>query len=198
MTAAFLEAVRSLVQPCTFLLVAPIVLAVVVAGARWYAAGAAVGGAVVGGWALAGNWWFLGDAAVRAAGAGLVVAVAAVAVAARLPGRRRPLLVVPAVAAVAVLATAWWRPCVGDQLGTILTAAQTGVAGQLPGMTAYMLGTMLPVVALACLRRLVSVGPPMSELARGAAIAGSAILGVALLAGRHDDVVVALTRWTQG
>ena len=42
---------------------------------------------------------------------------------------------------LAFLGTLWWRPCVGEELGVILTgAANDGLAGELLGMAAYMAG----------------------------------------------------------
>ena len=44
---------------------------------------------------------------------------------------------------VGFVVTLWWRPCIGTDLGSILTGARDGVADQLPGISTYMLGSML-------------------------------------------------------
>ena len=102
----------------------------------------------------------------------------------------------PVAAAVALLATMWWRPCVGEELGSILTNAQTGLAGQIPGMTAYLLGAMTPVAIVALAMNV--AGP--TERRRAVVGVTAALVGVvvvgALAVGRHDSVVVTLTRWT--
>ncbi len=201
MLPAFLEGVRSLVQPCTVLLVAPIVAVVVAAGARWSAVAAAVGAAVVGGWNLAGGWWFLHGDALRIAGA-VFVGIVGLLIAARGDERLRrfdrPAARAALVAVASVLATLWWRPCVGDELGAILTASQDGMIGQVPGMTAYMLGTLLPVIAVGFARELVPAGGRVRVAAGVSATTFAVVLGTALVLGRHADLVGTLTRWSEG
>ena len=201
MFGAFAEAIRATVQPCSFLLIVPILVVVLATGARWLPTATAVGAAVVGGWLLASNWLILDGWQLQLSAAVALIAIVAVALVPfdeRLNTLRSDRAGVPVAAGVSLLATMWWRPCVGEELGSILTDAQTGLAGQLPGMTAYMLGAMVPVVMVALVVNVVG----MTERRRATIGASAALLGVvvvgALAVGRHDSVVVTLTRWTLG
>ena len=201
--APFAEAVRSTAQPCTFLLIVPTVAAVVAAGARWQALIGAVVGGVVGGWMLADNRVVLDGSSLRLSA--LVVIVALVLLASRRAraafpraGRHldRPGVQAVVVGGLTLVATMWWRPCVGEQLGVILNGAQDAPAGQLLPMTAYILGALVPVAIVAAARYVVE--PPRRVVdAFGWAFAFVGIVvASSLAAGQHDDVVVTLTRWT--
>lgn len=200
MVGAFLEAIRATIQPCTFLLLAPIAALVIVAGARWWSLAAATAATVLGGWLVAANWWVLDGWLLRLSGAVFAVAVTAVAWAAvdhRLDPLRRPAFVVPVVAAMSFVASLWWRPCVGKELGVILTGAQHDLPGQLPGMTAYMLGAMWPLTAIVLGRVAIAPGRRAALSMIAVATSLAAVIGVALVLGRHGDVVITLTRWTR-
>jgi hypothetical protein len=158
---------------------------------------AAVGATIVGGLLLASNWFILDGWQLQVSAGVAVAAIVAVAAAPfddRLISLRNDRVAAPVAAGVSLLATMWWRPCVGEELGAILTDAQTGLAGQIPGMTAYMVGSMLPVLIVALAVNV--VGP----VARQRAAVGSGVVGLvvvgALAVGRHDSVVVTLTKWT--
>lgn len=198
MDGAFFEAIRSLTQPCTLLFMVPTLAIVVAASARWYVVAAAIGAAIVGGWALAGDWWSLDDFGLRVAGA-VFVALAAGPAFSR-DGLRSAQETNPALAGVAVaggtlMATAWWRPCVGEHLGLILDGSR-GAGHQLPAMAAYMLGLMLPVVAAGLLHQLGGHEHRTARWARSMAAMLGAAIGLALVGGVHDDLVVVLSRWT--
>ncbi len=200
MIGAFLEAIRATVQPCTFLLLAPTAVVVVVAGARWWSLVAANAAAVFGGWLLAANWWILDGGLLRLSGivfAIVVTTIAGAAVVGRPDLLRRPVTLVPAVAAMSFLASLWWRPCVGNELGVILTEAQRDLSGELPGMTAYMLGAMWPLAAIVLARIAIAPVRRTSVAVLAASTSFAVVIGVALALGRHGDVVVTLTRWTQ-
>lgn len=202
MIGPFVEAVRASSQPCTVLLVLPSLTAVLAVRARWSALFAALVAAVVGGWLVAANWYVLDGWTLRLSASVVVVALGLVVAGARreawhaLRGRS----VAAAIGGGSTLvATMWWRPCVGDELGSILTAAQHGGAdlvGQLVPMLSYMVGAMVPVIAAALVVRLVEPGPTASSsIAVVAGLVGAA-LAASLVLGHHDDVVVTLTRWT--
>lgn len=202
----FAEAVRSTFQPCTFLLIAPILAAVLAARARWQALVGAIVGAVVGGWILIDNRWILDGWSLRVSAVLVATALTAIVMSPTDAddtdgaGGRRFRLAGPArwsaVGVIAVIATMWWRPCVGSELGAILNGAQDGRAGQMMPMAAYMLGAMVPVAVVVALRH--AVEPPERVLAAitQAGAAAGVIVAVFLVTGRHDDVVVTLTRWT--
>jgi len=200
--APFAEAVRATAQPCTFLLIVPTLAAVLAAGARWQALVGAVFGGVLGGWLLADNRIVLDGAWLRLSG---VVAIAAFVVLASPTARRvvpgagrldRPEAQAGVVAALTLLATMWWRPCVGAELGVILNGAQDGLAGELLPMAAYMVGALVPVAIVVALRYVVEPSDRVSSAVGWVfAIVGVVVAG-SLVAGQHDDVVVTLTRWT--
>ena len=201
MFAAFAEAVRSTTQPCSFLLIVPTLMIVLVARGRWQAVVAAVGAAVVGGWLLAANRFVLEGAWLRISAA----MVALVVVALMVPTARRRWPAVSSVgvqagaaAAVTLIASQWWRPCVGAELGTILTRSQHGVVGQMPTMAVYMLGTMMPIVLVALAVRVLEVGEHQLGVVGWISATIVGVIAVSLVLGRHDAVVVTLTRWTLG
>jgi len=65
---------------------------------------------------------------------------------------------------VGAFAGATWLPCVGEELGSILTAASRDPWSGLAGMALYLLGVMWPVFALAVLADL---APPISRALEG-------------------------------
>lgn len=191
----FTEAVRATIQPCTFLLIVPTLAAVVAAGAHWQALAGATVAAVVGGWLLADNRFLLDGAWLRVSGLLAIVLFALLVI----PGERYLGHVrgqAGIVAAVTLLATMWWRPCVGEELGVILNGAQGGLAGELLPMASYMLGALVPVAVVVAARY--AAEPPqrwVSSMGLAFAAVG-VVIGASLLAGQHDEVVVTLTRWT--
>ena len=201
MLGPFVEAVRATAQPCTFLLIAPMAIAVVCARARWSALLAAVGAAIVGGWLLAANWFLL-DGAMLAVSAIVVIVLLGVLAIPQV-GRRWPIVAedrsrAAIVGTVTLVATMWWRPCVGSELGSILTASQDGVSGELFPMAVYMIGASVPVVAIALAYAAVEPSERYADALSWAAYAGAIVVAGSLALGQHDQVVVALTRWTTG
>jgi cytochrome c biogenesis protein CcdA len=100
------------------------------------------------------------------------------------------------VGLLTLVATMWWRPCVGEQLGIILNGAQDGLAGELLPMAAYMIGAMVPVAIVVA--AMYATEPPRrlsNTISWVFAVTGVVVAG-SLVAGQHDEVVVTLTRWT--
>ncbi|MEO6651240.1 MAG: hypothetical protein ABIP17_01115 [Ilumatobacteraceae bacterium] len=201
----FAEAVRATVQPCTFLMIVPTATAVIAASARWQALVAAVAAAIVGGWILADNEFLLDGAALR--WSAVVVALALVALLLPLLRERvpiptqlmgRPWTQAAIVAFVVLVATQWWRPCVGRELGNVLSDAQFDLVGQLLPMAFYMLGVMVPIAALVALRYLVEPAERWQAALSGVAGTVGVVIALFLVAGRHESVTVTLTRWTLG
>lgn len=197
MISTFLEAVRATTQPCTFLLLAPTLVTITVVRAGWSALVGALVAAIVGGWLLATSSVVLDGTALQVSA---VVAAGVWTLAAAAPSQRRLAWAGTATARTTIavggtfVATLWWRPCVGSELGRLLTAAQVDPAPAFVGLAVYMIGAMMPVVVVvlaAC-----AVAAP-ERAATAVAIAGCVLAGT-LAIGRHDSVVVALTRWTQG
>lgn len=146
MFGAFAEAVRATTQACTLLLLAPVLAVVIATRCRWQSLVAALIAAVIGGWVLAANSILLDDFQIRVSAALVLAALVLIVIGPRhekfgwAAGAGVQTL---AVGGVTLLATLWWRPCVGTELGVILTDARKGLAGQLPGMAAYMIGSTL-------------------------------------------------------
>lgn len=199
MLSAFAEAIRATTQPCTLLLLLPSLIMAVVTRGRWAPFAAMVVAAVAGGWLFLANVVALTGLSLQASGvlvsAVLVVLLAAPAVS-WLDWATRPWAQTAAAGCVTFVATQWWRPCIGSELGAILTASSRGLAGQLPGMTAYMLGAILPVLGVVFVIRAIDPTPLHALVAgRIAAVAGLILAG-SLAIGRHDELVSALTQWT--
>lgn len=199
MLPAFLEAIRATAQPCTLLLLAPPIVMAIATRARWAPLAAIGVGAILGGWLFVANLVALDGWQLQASGV-LVIALIALVVLAptvsALDHADTQFVQLLAAGTVAFVCTLWWRPCIGTELGAILTASRRGVPGQLPGISAYMLGALVPVLAVVLVLRAVDPSPATS---RRAALAGSAIgvlIAGALALGRHDELVTALTRWT--
>jgi uncharacterized membrane protein required for colicin V production len=200
MISAFAEATRATTQPCTLLLLLPALLMAIIARGRWVPFAAICVGAVLGGWLFIANVVSLSDTQLQLSGILVAVAVGATVAApfvSWLTWLERPTAQAALAGGVAFTATLWWRPCIGVELGSILTASRSGVAHQLPGITAYMLGAMLPVLAVVLIMRAIDPSPRAAQ--RAAFVAGGVGLVVAgaLTIGRHDELVAHLTRWTQ-
>ena len=176
-------------------------MAVITRG-RWAPFAAMCVGAVLGGWLFIANVVVLSDTSLRLSGllvASILAILLAAPVVAGLGSADRAGVRAAAADAVTFIATLWWRPCIGSELGTILTASRDGLAAQLPGITAYMLGAMVPVLAVV----LVMPGgrPDATSCPGRGRVAGlvGLVVAAALTIGRHDDLVTALTpidaRW---
>ncbi|MCP4958450.1 MAG: hypothetical protein GY925_04175 [Actinomycetia bacterium] len=201
MFGAFAEAVRATAQPCSFLLVVPITLIVLTTGARRCVTAAAVVGAVAGGWLLTANWFVLDGVWLRLSAVCAMGALATITWASHerfSEGAADGPIFAWAVAALAVISTMWWRPCVGHELGAILTNSQSGLAHQLPGMTAYMFGTMVPVVATALVVEVVAPSARQRLWIGSSAGALGIVVSGALALGHHHLLVRSLTLWTSG
>ena len=96
------------------------------------------------------------------------------------------------------LGTLWWRPCVGEELGAILTgASRGGLAGQVLGMSAYILGAMVPVVIVGLFVRAIGPSERQNVWLASATTGLAVMLGTALAFGQYDQLVETLTRWSQ-
>lgn len=212
MLDAFVEGVRSITQACQLVVLVPVAALVLAGRARAAVVGAAVGGVVLGGWLFVTRSLVLDDTAIRWSGllvVALVVAVGlpALAETSTVAGRwlpsgalrplRHPALAPAAVALVAVVATTWWRPCVGEQLGRILTSAPDEPVAQAPATFGFMLGMALPLVAVGLL--VAAIRPPARPLAIGSLAAGGVtiVLAASVVAGQQGEIVAQLLEWSQ-
>lgn len=156
------------------MLFVPGVVAILAGRARWPVVMAAVLAT------LAGMWW-------RAAGNGAIDGpwsnvLGLLLGGGLLAGWRRPRLM-PVVGAVFGIAGAlWWQPCVGRELGDILTRGVDDPVGIGPALAAFGSGVLLPLPAAALAVK--SLGHPSQQnavqLSRGAGllIGGLAAFGI--------------------
>lgn len=199
MLAAFAEAVRATTQPCTLLLILPSIVMATITRGRWAPFAAICVGAVLGGWLFIANLVALSDVQLQLSGVLVALAIGALLAAPCAPSLAWATTTsakTVVAGAVSFVATLWWRPCIGTELGAILTASRRGTSGQLPGITAYMLGTFVPVLAVVLAIR--ALDPSAVAARRADWVAGGIGLVVAgaLTIGRHDELVGTLTRWT--
>lgn len=199
MFSAFAEAIRATTQPCTLLLLLPPVAMAVITRGRWAPFAAMCVGAVVGGWLFIANVVALTDRQLQVSGLLVALAIASVLAAPSVPwlhwaGDRRTEAGI--AGGITFVATLWWRPCIGTELGVILTAARNGVPPQLPGITAYLLGAMLPVLAVVLVARAIDPSPTATKHTARVAGGVGLVVAFALAVGRHDELVSALSRWT--
>ena len=135
MIPAFLEAIRASTQPCTLLLVLPSILMAIVTRGRWAPFAAICVGAVIGGWLFIANVVLLSDAQLQISGVLVIGVITFVIVAPyvdSLAWARGTAVQTGAAGAVAFVATLWWRPCIGAELGSILTASLRAKVLSLP------------------------------------------------------------------
>jgi hypothetical protein len=196
---AFFEAIRATTQPCTLLLLLPPLVMAIVTRGRWSAFAATCAGAVLGGWLFIANVVALDRWQLQLSGA-LVVAAIGAAIAApsfvRLRWVATPGVEAATAGLVTFAATLWWRPCIGEELGAILTSARMGLLGTLPGVTAYMLGAMMPVLAVVLAVRAIDPSAPAAHRLGRVAGGFGVVVAAAVAIGRHDELVTTLTRWT--
>ena len=215
MSDPFVEGVRSIVQVCNLVVLVPVALTIVAARGRWSAVVGAVGGVVVGGWLFATTRFgtitdlelrFSAVAVIvavlilgagRAAGTASPVATARTmgAIAARTAASPTATWAVPAL--IGLIVVQWWRPCVGVELGTILTEAPGEPWRQLVPASGFMLGLSVPLVAIGLIY---AAWQPSSRLATKGAVAGSllcAVLAGSVVAGQHGEIVSRLFQWSR-
>jgi len=199
MLAAFAEAIRATTQPCTLLLLLPALVMAAITQGRWAPFVAICIGAVLGGWLFVANVVAVSDGALQISGV-LVGALIILAITSpsvpwlRWADHRN--IGTTTAGVVGFVATLWWRPCIGTELGSILTSARDGVAGQFPGISAYMLGTMMPVLAAVLLVRAIDPAPETTRRVTWVAGGIGVVVAAALAIGRHEELVTTLTRWT--
>ncbi|MBT8199672.1 MAG: hypothetical protein KJO36_04060 [Acidimicrobiia bacterium] len=96
------------------------------------------------------------------------------------------------------LATWLWAPCVGKELGTILNAAPESPGSQLIPIGLFVLGLSIPLLVIGLLPvvfpSLVRVERPLASAAMGLVV----FIGVAMMLGWYDDVVIQLNQWSVG
>jgi len=210
MIGAFVEGVRSLGQACHLVILAPVALTIVAARGRWPAVVGAVGGVVLGGWLfVTDRFGPITDVELRVTAVVLVVAVAAVG----FPGIFRrdrpswarglgnavqsPLGTAGITAGVGVMVAQWWRPCVGVELGSILTAAPDDPWGELLPTIGFMLGVSIPLIVIGLVYAAWKPGPSTVKTLGWAGSVLTVGLAVSVIAGQHGEIVSRLFEWSR-
>lgn len=210
MIDAFVEGIRSLGQVCHLVILAPVALTIVAARGRWPAVVGAVFGVVLGGWLFATNRFGpITDVELRITAMGLIVAVVAVGFPSIFRRDRptwarglgdavqSPLGTAGITAGVGVVVAQWWRPCVGVELGSILTAAPDDPWGELLPTIGFMLGISVPLIVIGLVY---AAWKPGTSVTRPLGWAGSALtigLAVSVIAGQHGEIVSRLFEWSR-
>lgn len=101
-------------------------------------------------------------------------------------------------ALMGTFAGATWRPCVGEELGGVLTLAQdeAGVAVLL--LAVFLTGVMIPLVAVTALLAYASAFRRWAD-GRWVAMAARTVMaamGVLVLTGHYDTLLSTLARWS--
>ena len=210
MIDAFVEGVRSIGQVCHLVILAPVALTIVAARGRWQAVAGAVAGIVLGGWFFVTNrFGNITDTQLRVTASILIVAIVSIGFPV-LFTRDRPTwlsgvgekIQSPAAtfgmsALVATMVAQWWRPCVGVELGSILTNGPADPWGELLPSIGFMLGIATPLLLLGLLY---AAARPGMELSTKLAWVGSVLtvaLAVSVIAGQHGEIVSRLFQWSQ-
>ncbi len=210
MIDAFVEGVRSIVQVCHLVILAPVALTIVAARGRWHAVTGAVAGVVLGGWFFVTNrFGNITDIQLRVTASILIAAVVLVGFPAlfhrdnptwlRALGARiqSPVATFGISALVATMVAQWWRPCVGVELGSILTNGPGDPWGQLLPSASFMFGIATPLILLGLVY---AAAKPAVEVSTKLAWVGSAftiVLAASVIAGQHGEIVSRLFQWSQ-
>lgn len=203
MIGPFVEGARSIVQPCQLVILAPVVAAVVAGRARWQVVVAAMAGVILGGWFFIARWAVLDETAIR--WSSLLVIAAAAALAMRRAGviggsgdsPTGHWIDASAAGMIALVVTTWWRPCVGEELGELLTRGPDEPWRALPGSWAYMLGVSLPILAIGLIAAAWNPGASAARRAGWAGAAVCATLAGTVVIGQHGEIVATLFEWSQ-
>lgn len=209
MIDAFVEGVRSIVQACHLVIIAPVAMAIVAARGRWQAVAGAVAGVVVGGYIFVMRWLIFTDLQLQLS----ALVVIAVLIAFSLPTVFRddrpvwlqrlaaavesPWVVSSMTMLVGIVVTLWWRPCVGEAFGDILTRAPDDPWGQLLPTIGFMLGISIPLVILGLVY---AAARPSNEIVSKSGIAAAGLgvlLAGSVVVGQHGEVVAKLFEWSQ-
>ena len=187
------EGIRDLSQPCSFALVLPGLLVVLSARRRRGVVVVGVLGAIwLFAWMKAAGWLPGSPNAISSAIAGLCLVGAGWA-AWQLRG------VTTGLAGGIVaggIATWLWVPCVGVELAEILNAAPDEPAGQILPIGLFVLGLSVPILLVALVPIVFPKVHRYSDAIARVSLGMVVVLGIALVAGWYDDVVIQLNRWS--
>ncbi len=210
MIDAFAEGVRSLDQVCHLVVTAPVALTIVAGRGRWQTVLGAIVGVVLGGWIFVTNTvGSFSDLQLRASAVVVMIAVVILGFPSIFDrgqpawlhtlGRRAQTPGGSAViaAGVAVLVAQWWRPCVGVELGSILTTAPDEPFGQLAPTVGFMLGISIPLIVIGLVYAAWTPARAVSNKIGWVGAGLVALLALSVIAGQHGEIVSRLFQWSQ-
>jgi len=188
----FAEGIRSSLLPCSYsVLLVGLALVVLRKRERIEVLGIFAGFTILSAWIRAAG--ISNSAAGRLAtsllvSAGLVLAL--------MVNRRRCGLA--AAALIGAFAGATWLPCVGEELGTVLTLAQDDPGTALILLAVYLVGVMVPLVAVVALLAYVPAARRWADSRWTSVVARSAMaaLAVLVLTDYYDSLLSTLARWS--
>ncbi|BAN02940.1 hypothetical protein [Ilumatobacter coccineus] len=209
MIDAFAEAVRSLTQVCHLVVVAPVAMTILAARGRWPAVAGAIGGIAAGGVVFVTRWIVLTDGRLRLSALLVIGVVAMIGLSHLVPAHRGERIerfaagaestwaVAGSSAVVGAIVTQWWRPCVGEALGEILTLAPNDPWGQLLPTIGFMLGISLPLLVIGLAYMAWQPSPAVATRIGVAATAVGIVLAASVVFGQHGEIVARLFQWSQ-
>ena len=187
----FAEGIRSSLLPCSYsILVLALALVVLRKRERIAALGVFTGATVLSAW-------------LRAAGLSNLLAGRVVSTVMVIGGLALALLVghrlagLGAAGLIGVFAGANWLPCVGEELGAVLNLSQEAPFSALPLLTVYLIGVMLPVVAVVTLLAYLPAARRWADnrwVGIGAK-ASLAAVGILVLTDNYTTLLSTLARW---
>ena len=210
MIDAFIEGVRSTRQVCHLVVLAPVALTIIAARGRWSAVAGAIAGVVIGGWFFVTNrFGNITDTELRVTATIMILLVVGIAVP-QLFAREKPewlertgnVVQSPAgvgfaAGAVALMVTQWWRPCVGVELGSILTNGPRDPWGQFLPSLGFMLGIAVPLLVIGLIYAATNASERRTQPLAWAGTALAGVLGLSVIAGQHGEIVAKLFQWSQ-
>lgn len=209
MSDAFVEGVRSVGQACHLVILAPVAMMIIAARGRWQAVVGAVAGVTVGGYIFVTRWFIFTDLQLRLSALAVIAGLVVVTLPSVARGDRpewlarittameSPWPAASISAAVGVIVTLWWRPCVGEELGEILTLAPGQPWSQLFPTVGFMIGVSIPLVLLGLA---FGAWQPTATVASKLGVFAAAfgvLLSGSVVIGQHGEIVSKLFQWSQ-
>ncbi len=186
------EGIRSSILPCSYsILVLALALVVLRKKERIAALGVFAGATVLSAW-------------LRAAGLSDLLAGRVVSTVTVIGGLALALLVrhrlagLGAAGLIGVFAGATWLPCVGEELGAVFTLSQEAPFSVLPLLTVYLIGVMLPILAVVTLLAYLPAARRWADNRWVGVAAGVALgaVGVLVLTDHYTTLLSTLARWS--
>ncbi len=187
MIAAFLEGVNGILLPCSMVLLIPVMAAPLIAGRLPLLAVAAAGAGATG------VMWLRAAQLVPGPVETVLAPVVGFAVVAlglmSVRGTDRAVAPLGAAFGLGLLAGLIWLPCVGVELGGILTSAGQRMPSSVLGLGAYALGVLVPALAAALLLIVIRPRGTTQHLVHRGGVALAVLVALLPVTGLDDRFV---------